>query len=97
MYRRKFSETAIGIISDCGEKFTDINNFNLARSRWVNDKYKEFYEKHGYLPEFFDVYNGLELKNIAPTLLTKSNGGMGSGTVLVICGNDENFQKPRVD
>ena len=64
----------------------------MTRSKWVNDKYKAFYEKHGYLPEFFDVYNGTELKNIAPTLSTRSNGAMGSGTVLVIV---EDFYKSR--
>lgn len=71
--------------SACGKRFTNIKDFNLSRSKWVNDKYKEFYEKHGYLSEFFDVYNGLELKNIAPTISTGSNGAMGSGTVLIIC------------
>lgn len=51
----------------------------------MNDKYKKFYEKNGYLPEFFDVYNGIEVRDIAPTVSTRSNGAMGSGTVLVIC------------
>ena len=55
----------------------------------VNDKYKDFYEKYGYLPRYFDVYNGLEVKDIAPTLSTRSNGAMGSGTLLVICENNE--------
>lgn len=62
----------------------DQESFNLTRSKWVNDKYKSFYEKNGYLPEFFDVYNGTEIKNVAPTISTRSNGAMGSGTVLVI-------------
>ena len=62
----------------------DQKSFNLTRSKWVNDKYKSFYEKNGYLPEFFDVYNGTEVKDVAPTISTRSNGAMGSGTVLVI-------------
>lgn len=55
----------------------------VEKQSWVEKKYAEFYEKHGYIPEYFDVYNGLELKNIAPTLSTRSNGAMGSGTVLI--------------
>ena len=57
---------------------------NLTHSKWVNDKYEQFYKTHGYLPRFFEVYNGLELTEIAPTLSTRSNVAMGSGTVLVI-------------
>ena len=92
MFWWKFSQSTVGIKPSCGEKITNIEDFNLARSKWVNDKYKAFYEKHGYLPEFFDVYNGTELKNIAPTLSTRSNGAMGSGTVLIII---EDFYKSR--
>lgn len=58
--------------------------FNLTRSKWVNDKYKDFYKQYGYLPKYFDIYNGLEITNIAPTITTRSNGAMGSGTLLVI-------------
>ena len=93
----KFSETTSGVNSACGEhKFTEIPNFNLTRSKWVNDKYKDFYEKHGYLPKYFDVYNGLEIKDYAPTISTRSNGAMGSGTVLVIS-DTENFHKPSME
>ena len=78
------------------EKLTNIQDFNLTRSKWVNDKYKDFYEKHGYLPKYFDVYNGLEVKDYAPTISTRSNGAMGSGTVLVIS-DTENFHKPSME
>ena len=56
----------------------------LTRSKWVNDKYRKFYNDNGYLPKYFEVYNGLEITDIAPTLSTRSNVAMGSGTVLVI-------------
>ena len=56
----------------------------LSRSKWVNDKYEKFYNENGYLPKYFDVYNGLEKIDIAPTLTVQSNGGMGSGTLLII-------------
>lgn len=45
---------------------------------------KNFIKKHKYFPEFFDVYNCLEVKNIASTLSTRSNGAMGSGTILIM-------------
>ena len=47
------------------------NSLVVEKQSWVGKKYAEFYEKHGYIPEYFDVYNGLELKNIAPTLSNK--------------------------
>ncbi len=56
----------------------------LTHSKWVNDAYEKFYNKKGYLPKYFDVYNALEVKDIAPTLSTRSNGAMGSGTLLII-------------
>ncbi len=78
-------QSAGRVTSTCGkDKFTDITNFELTRSEWVNKKYKDFFEKHNYLPKFFEVYNGLEVKNYAPTLSTRSNGAMGSGTALII-------------
>lgn len=64
-------QSAGRVTSTCGkDKFTDITNFELTRSEWVNKKYKDFFEKHNYLPKFFEVYNGLEVKNYAPTLST---------------------------
>jgi hypothetical protein len=59
-------------------------NFKLTHSSWVNSKYETFYKKHGYLPKYFDIYNALEIIDIAPTISTRSNGAMGSGTLLVI-------------
>ena len=88
MYRwedGKFSSAASRLSSACGDKYTTINDFELTRSKWVNDKYKKFYEEKGYLPKYFDVYNGTEVKDFAPTISTRSNGAMGSGTLLVIC------------
>lgn len=58
------------------------DNLNLTSSKWVNDSYKKFYYKHGYIPMFLDVYNSSELKEYACTLSTRSNGAMGSGTIL---------------
>ena len=66
---------------------------SLTRSKWVNDKYKEFYRKNGYLPKYFDVYNGTEITDYAPTLSTRSNGAMGSGTVLIMIDKHDIEQK----
>ena len=43
-----------------------------------------FIKKNGYYPNLFDLYNGREITDYAPTLTTSSNGSMGSGTVLVL-------------
>ena len=61
-----------------------MNDLELTHSPWVNSKYIKFYEKHGYLPQYFDVYNALEIVDVAPTISTRSNGAMGSGTLLII-------------
>ena len=97
MYRwedGKFSSATSGLSSACGNKCTDINDFELTRSKWVNDKYKKFYEEKGYLPKYFDVYNGTEVKDFAPTISTRSNGAMGSGTLLVY--DNVNFNLPSI-
>ena len=43
----------------CGDsrKFVKINHLQLTKSKWVNNKYEEFYKKQKYFPEFLDVYN----------------------------------------
>lgn len=61
-----------------------IDFAKLTHSKWVNDKYEKFYNDNGYIPRYFEVYNGLEIIDIAPSVTTRSNGAMGSGTVLVI-------------
>lgn len=56
---------------------------NIKNKR-VRDKYEKFYLEHGYLPKYFDVYNGIEIVDIAPCITTASNGSMGIGTLLII-------------
>lgn len=36
---------------------------------WLEKKYTEFDEKHGYIPEYFVPYNGTEVKDYAPVTL----------------------------
>lgn len=51
-------------------------------SPYVNKKYKEFYDKNGYIPEYFNPYNTTELKDVAPTLTAQGDSITKSGTVL---------------
>lgn len=66
------------------KKKFDIKEINFVESKWVMNKYLDFYKSKGYIPKYFDVYNGVEIDDIAPTISTRSNGAMGSGTLLVI-------------
>ena len=71
------------------KRFTDIEDFNLTYSEYVNKKYKEFYEKNGYIPEIFNPYNCCELSDYAPTLTAQGDSITKSGTVLIICEDNE--------
>jgi hypothetical protein len=51
---------------------------------FVLRKYKEFYEKNGYIPEMFSPYNALEITDIAPTITTQCGSTTSSATVLII-------------
>lgn len=56
----------------------------VEKQSWLGKKYSEFYEKHGYIPEYFVPYNGTEVKDYAPTLTANSNTSpTHAGTVLV--------------
>lgn len=56
----------------------------VEKQSWLEKKYAEFYEKYGYIPEYFEPYNCREIKDYAPTLTTKSHGDMTKcGSVLI--------------
>lgn len=56
----------------------------VVEKTWLEKKYAEFYEKHGYIPEYFEPYNCREIKDYAPTLTTKSHGDVTKcGSVLI--------------
>lgn len=62
-------------------------------STWLEKKYAEFYEKHGYIPEYFVPYNGTECLDYAPTLTANSNTSpTHAGTVLIAEINKEKWQ-----
>lgn len=60
------------------------NDLKLTYSPYVNRKYTEFYNKHGYLPIIFNPYNCSELGEYAPTPTSQGDSITKSGTVLVI-------------
>lgn len=56
----------------------------VEKKSWIEKKYTEFYEKHGYIPEYFIPYNGTECTDYAPTLTANSNTSPTHvGTVLI--------------
>lgn len=60
---------------------------------WLEKKYIEFYEKHGYIPKYFEPYNCREVKNYAPTLTAHSNCcSTFAGTTLIAEINKKNKQ-----
>ena len=56
----------------------------LTYSPYVNEKYKKFYNKYGYIPEAFNPYNCAEITDIAPTLTAQGDSITKSGTVLIV-------------
>lgn len=50
---------------------------------FVTQKYKEFAEENGYIPEMFNPYNKAEIKEIAPTQTSQCNSTSTSATVLI--------------
>lgn len=57
----------------------------VENKSWIEKKYTEFYEKYGYFPEYFVLYNGTECTDYAPTLTANSNTSpTHSGTVLIM-------------
>ena len=64
-------------IDNCNEelKVKDIKKF-------ISNKYKNFIEENGYIPEMFNPYNTSEIKDIAPTQTTQCGSTTSSATVL---------------
>ena len=55
----------------------------IKEDTFVNKKYKDFYEKKGYVPDIFNPYNNIEIENVAPTITTQSGSTTTSSTVLI--------------
>lgn len=59
----------------------DPDNLEKAES-FVGKKYTEFYEKHGYIPKYFNVKNCREIDICAMTLCTSSGSATGIGGII---------------
>ena len=53
------------------------------KNSYVSDKYNEFIEKNGYIPEMFNPYNKSEIKDVAPTQTAQSGSTTSSATILI--------------
>lgn len=51
---------------------------------YVARRYREFIEKHGYIPKNFVAYNKMEVDDIAPTLTGQCSCSSGSSAVLMM-------------
>ena len=51
---------------------------------YVTRKYKEFYDKKGYIPKYFYVYNCCEINGIHPALITQCGRPDKTGCVLIL-------------
>lgn len=61
-----------------------MSNIDLKDGGYVERKYKQFYEKNGYIPEMFNPYNCAEITDICPTLSTYCGSTTSNSTVLII-------------
>lgn len=55
----------------------------LKEDGYVANKYSEFVEEKGYIPEMFNPYNKSEINDIAPTQTSQCGSTTSSATVLV--------------
>lgn len=53
------------------------------KNSYVSDKYNEFIEKNGYIPEMFNPYNKSEIKDVAPIQTSQSGSTTSSATILI--------------
>ena len=53
------------------------------KDSFIEEKYKEFFDKHGYIPEMFNPYNCSEVINVSPTTTTQCGSTTSSATVLI--------------
>lgn len=55
----------------------------IEEKGFVQNKYEEFIEKHGYIPKMFNPYNKKEIKDVAPTQSTYCGSMTSSATILI--------------
>ena len=60
-----------------------VKNTTKEDTNFVSNKYKEFIDENGYIPDMFNPYNKSEVKEIAPTQTTQCGSTSSSATILV--------------
>ena len=60
---------------------------------FVENKYNNFIEKNGYVPEMFNPYNEAEVKNVAPTVTCGCGGVASSATVLIKTATKQGYEE----
>jgi len=61
-----------------------LENIILPDAPYLKKQYYKFYEKHGYMPKFFQPYNCAEVKDYAHTLTISSGSTTGCGQCLIV-------------
>lgn len=54
----------------------------VKEDSYIEKKYKDFFDKNGYIPEMFNPYNESEIQDIAPTQTTQCGNTASSATIL---------------
>lgn len=67
----------------------------MQSTGFVEEKYNEFVEENGYVPELFNPYNKAEISDVCPTITTQCGGSTSSSTVLKKVGNRIRKLTPR--
>ena len=62
----------------------DSNGMQLVEDSWIENKYKKFIDKNGYIPNEFQPFNEYELEDgIAPTQTTSCGSMTGKSSILI--------------
>lgn len=66
-----------GTVTAVAQKISEEKNSYIA------EKYSQFVNKNGYIPQMYNPYNNSEIKDIAPTQSTQCGSTTSSSTVLI--------------
>ena len=72
----------VEVTSENTEKESDKLS-GIKRCEATLEKVQKFYEDNGYMPEFYNPYNNVEITDITPTLTANCDRITNSATVLV--------------
>lgn len=62
----------------------DSNGMQLVEDSWIENKYKKFIDKNGYIPNEFQPFNEYELEDgIVPTQTTSCGSMTGKSSILI--------------